>query len=123
MLKSTQEAKNISSDISAFFIIMKLECFGQFYETLYSSSPSQTVIEQFLEALDIPQISKENRRLFDSPIQENEVLQAIENLKNDKAPRLDGFTAKFYKKIKKVLAPQLCKLLNAFVKVKHIPPS
>lgn len=77
----------------------KLEIFVQFYETLYISfHPSQVDIATFLEGLEIPKLSEEQREALDSPIQENEVLQAIGKLKNNKSPGFDGFTAKFYKK-------------------------
>lgn len=75
-----------------------LECFARFYEThyYYSSYPSYTAIDNFLDTLTIPQILEEDRSLLDSSIQESEVLQTIEKLKMDRAPGLDGFTAVFY---------------------------
>lgn len=62
-----------------------------------------------------------NTEVLQSPIKELEILQTIEELKLNKAPGPDGFTAEFYKKFKHLLAPKLCRLFASCLFLNKFP--
>ena len=47
--------------------------------------------------MDIPRILKEDRDNLEKPITQEEMLQALKGMQNDKSSGLDGFPAEFYK--------------------------
>lgn len=57
-------------------------------------------------------IAVEDRDACDYNISQNEVLQAVRNLKNNKSPGCDGITSEFYKMFSTELAPFLTKVFT-----------
>ena len=51
----------------------------------------------FINNLNIPKLTEEDKLLCEQDISENEILLSIKQLKNGKSPGTDGLTAEFYK--------------------------
>lgn len=78
-------------------LILKECC--KFYKELYSSQRIEDdCIESYVEKTEIPTLNNKDRELCDTDITEEEVYEAIRNLKNNKSPGIDGITPEFYKK-------------------------
>ena len=77
----------------------------KFYENLYTSKfqkgnttyDPQYEKEFFPQSEHIPRILKEDRDNLEKPITQEEMLQALKGMQNDKSPGLDEFPAEFYK--------------------------
>lgn len=65
------------------------------------------MLDYFFEIVEVSSLSEEDREVLDFPIQEYEVIQAIDKLKLNKSTGMDGLAAEFYKKCEQVLATQL----------------
>jgi hypothetical protein len=59
---------------------------------------------------DIPRLSNEENDLLTADFTEKEVLDAISQMKLNKAPGPDGFSAEFYQKIWEVIKSDLMAL-------------
>lgn len=57
--------------------------------------------EIFLDSINLPRLSKEDREAPSSSISKDEILDAIGSLKNGKTPGLDGFGLLFFQKLYK----------------------
>lgn len=66
----------------------------------------------FVQNLNIPTITEDQRTILERPITVNEVEQAIRTFQNGKAPGPDGFTGEFYKALAPKLAPLLCTVFS-----------
>jgi len=69
-----------------------------FYENLYQSREND-ISNVNIEALlgDINKLSKEQADSLEGLITQKEALKALKNMKNNKSPGTDGYTAEFYK--------------------------
>ena len=47
---------------------------------------------------DVPQLAVDENDILTAPFSEKELFESISQMKNNKAPGLDGFPAEFYKK-------------------------
>lgn len=73
----------------------------EFYKDLYRSRYSQQNLDLFFNSLDtnfIPKINDIGKNLCDTPIQIQDISEAIDKLKLNKSPGNDGLTSEFYKK-------------------------
>jgi hypothetical protein len=65
---------------------------------------------------DLPQLGTDENEILSAPFTEKEVFEAIAQMKNNKAPGPDGFSAEFYKRcwniIKGDLMPMFHDLFN-----------
>ena len=71
-----------------------------FYENLYKTNDSVEAsdsIEAFLNRLNIPKLSEEQRQSCEGRISTEECRTIIETLKNNKSPGNDGLSIEFYK--------------------------
>ena len=75
-----------------------------FYENLYTSKLQKGNIiygpqyeKEFFPQSEDPRMLKEDRENLEKPITQEEMLQALKGIQNDKSPGLDGFPAEFYK--------------------------
>ena len=81
--------------------ILKAE--KHYYEELYSNRhcASQDTFEQhatlFTSANNIPKIPKEIKDICDLDVTQDEILNSLSSLKNNKSPGSDGLVAEFYK--------------------------
>lgn len=84
-----------------------------FYKTLYSEVPGRSVTQtdNFLNSLDLPILDEEQNEAMTADITE-ELKAAISRLKLSKSPGSDGYTAEWYKELKKELIPVLLPALN-----------
>ena len=71
----------------------------RYYYNLYSSKVAEEEqnIEVFLKDENIPLLSDIEKEMCETPLKLHEIAKALKNLKNDKSPGNDGFTANFYK--------------------------
>lgn len=93
------------------------EAFRVYYEKLYSSdcSPSNELQTQFLNCLDLPQISGEDQMNLEKGIIGEEISAAIDAMTSGKTPGPDGLPIDIYKKFKeKLIKPFSDMLLEAF---------
>ena len=67
-----------------------------FYENLYASRENN-IIHCNIDHINTPTLSQEESDSLEGPITLQEALSSIKQMKNDKSPGSDGFTAKFLK--------------------------
>ena len=74
------------------------DVFKEFYSQLYTSESSnnEAHMSEFFTVLDVPMISEDNRQILDSPLQLNEITEAIKLMNNNKSPGPDGFPVEFF---------------------------
>ena len=75
---------------------------------------------QFLEAVPGPVVDEKSPLTADITV---EVREAIDKLRQKKAPGPDGITAEFYKKFKESLAPILVDVFKSCLEKRLMPPS
>lgn len=83
--------------------------FKKFYADIYTSEANGDTgeVQEFLDKLDIPQISSETQTLIDAPITCEEILQAISSLQSGKAAGPDWISIEFYKAFSNKLASMI----------------
>ncbi|OCT56389.1 hypothetical protein XELAEV_18000167mg [Xenopus laevis] len=71
---------------------------AEYYQNLYTTKLEKTPSEiaNYLQNLDLPNLSLEHRTFLDSPIQEQETLEAIAALPQGKTPGPDGIPNMWY---------------------------
>lgn len=101
------------------------KCFEEFYCELYSSysSASQATIDEFLEESKLTKLDEEAVADLEADFTLDEVKVAIQQFPNSKAPRPDGFRAKFYKTYSSLLAPRILRSSNHSKEVGSLPSS
>jgi len=101
------------------------EEFKQFYSRLYSteSAGDPTLIDGFLDKLDIPSITLEDKEHLEEAITLEEIQQAIRNMQSSKAPGPDGYTAEFYKTFIELISPLLLEVFNESLRTGLLPPT
>lgn len=98
--------------------------FEVFYASLYKQAKvDKDKMENYLESIGVTKINSEMINNFNAPISEEEVETAINKLKNSKALGLDGYTARFYKCIKKHISGKLARVMNKVLESQEIPSS
>jgi hypothetical protein len=73
--------------------------FGEPKQNSFSLDPDRTE--------DIAQVTQEENNFLTAPFTEDEIKKAIFKMEHNKAPRLDGFLAKFYQKFWHVIKGDL----------------
>lgn len=66
-----------------------------FYENLYASRENN-IIHCNIDNINSPTLSQEESDSLEGPITLQEALSSIKQMKNDKSPGSDGFTAEFF---------------------------
>ena len=83
-------------------------------------------MDRFLEKFNIPRMNQEETEIMNNPITNIEIEAMIKNLPENKSPRPDGFTGKFYQIFREELMPILLKLFQKIAEEgntsKLIPP-
>ena len=69
-------------------------------------------MDKFLEKYNFPKQNQEEIENLKRPITSTEIETVIRNLRANKGPGSDGFTAKFYQKFREELTPMLLKLFR-----------
>lgn len=90
------------------------EAFAKYYEELYKDDViiDTRRTEKYLEKLKLKQVSTSQNINLIKTVTEDEILQQIRKLKNEKAPGDDGYTNEFYKEFRELLTPLLQKAYN-----------
>lgn len=86
-----------------------LTAFQDYYSSLYSSSgPDRGATQAFLQRhFKDKHLTEDHVRTLDTPVSPEEILGAIQHLKNGKSPGNDGFPVEFYKRYSQHLVPFL----------------
>ena len=69
-------------------------------------------MDKFLEKYNFPKLDREKIENLNRPITSTDIETVIKNLRANKSPGPDGFTAKFYQKFREELKPILLKLFQ-----------
>lgn len=98
--------------------------FVHHYTTLFSknrlcSSPEK--MSMLISAM--PTLPEEEQDRMNTPIQLNEIEEAIESLASHKSPGPDGIPSEVYKQFKNTISPFLLKLFTRTYEVNALPPS
>lgn len=102
--------------------VQKLELFDQYYTQLYTSELlSRGQIDSFPPIFIPPTISDKQREGLNKHLSLNKVLTAINGLRPNKAPGLDGLNSEFYKTFNFILAPVLYKVYPSVLEGNLIP--
>ena len=84
-----------------------------FYESLYNFKPTENIdLNQMLPYQDIPKLNIEEKQNLEGLLKPEEVLCSLKNIKNNKSPGSDGFTAEFLKFFWKDIGTFVVRSLN-----------
>ena len=85
-----------------------------YFKNLYSSecTLSQGEYQEFIQNLEIPRLSNEDRDSLEGPLTYEECKKVLDSFQNDKSPGVDGFTVEFYKFFYDLLGNDLLACLN-----------
>lgn len=102
-----------------------LEVFHDYYSKLYSSTkPKIEDINSFLSDNKFNiHLSSIHASALETPLSEEEIRLAIQKLKLNKSPGLDGFTSNYYKKYSSLLLSPMSALFNDVFATGILPPS
>ena len=98
-----------------------------FYQNLYMSGRNETdnrnAAKSFLNNLNIPKLSEEEKRSCEGKILLNECELILETFQNNKAPGNDGIPVEFYKKLWPVISEPFIKCVNECFEYKQLSSS
>ena len=119
ILKLKDEKGNIVTDQEQ---IIKIE--RSFYEKLYSEDKEdnlQTTLEYVNNTKLKHKLTKEESKSCDGYVTLEETTEAINNLKLNKSPGIDGLSTNFYKQFWDILGPILVKVFNQSYDSQKLP--
>ena len=90
---------------------------SNYYKQLCGPSEASTVSLNEYFIGDIPQLRVEENDILSAPFTHKEVLDAISQMKLNKAPGPDGFPAEFYKKCWHIIKDDLMPMFHDFLTV------
>ena len=83
-----------------------------FYTELYTPSPvDESVQEKLLGNVDHT-LTDQEQCMLDADLSEKELQQAVYDLKDEKSPGIDGFTAEFYKRFWSLIKDHYTAFIN-----------
>ena len=85
-----------------------------FYKKLYSLGDEHNELTDFIGTTPLPKLSKSQRTALESDITMEDLTSAVNRLKADKSPGLDGFNAEFIKFFWNRLGPFVLRATYAF---------
>ena len=113
--KSRQNRKHVSSLIIDGNRTIDIDCIlneeVKFYKHLYrSSNTNYNTTNQYLNEIILEnQLNSDDANMCEGPVTMEECITAINGMKANKSPGLDGLTVEFYQKFSKHLCPLLIK--------------
>ena len=93
-----------------------------FYSDLFDEHPIDENSD-FLQGLHIPQVTAEDKKILDSPIQLEEIDIAVKQLACDKCPGPDGYTMNFIQKFYPLIKHMLHSVYLKAIKENRFPES
>ena len=92
-----------------------LAAIERYYKTLYTCTINthDNDLNDFIEHLDIPKLTDEERDRMEGPITLQECKIALDTFQTNKTPGEDGFTVEFYKYFIGLLGEDLVASFNA----------
>lgn len=96
---------------------------SHFYSKLYTSQCCEGSASSFLESVEVNHISDMNQEICDAPLTLPEITHAINGLKYNNSPGVDGLTSEFYRAFVNQLAPFLLKVLTESLDNELLPPT
>ena len=88
-----------------------------FYSTLYAAEEGENRdFDEYIDEAQLPVLSEAQKEKLDSPITMSELSLAVKDLKNSKAPGVDGIPADFYKVFWNKLKEPLYEVIREIVK-------
>lgn len=101
------------------------DTFKRFYEKLYSSETDLDKLKEgnFLNSLNMPQLSNDQASLLEGPITLLEIDKAISSLNSGKSPGADGLPIEFYKVLKGKINKLLLRVFNKSFEQLKLPES
>ena len=96
-----------------------------FYENLFKAEKIETTrITNYLDNVLLPnKLSKHDETLSNKTINSKEIKKAVDKLKLNKSPGIDGLTPEFYKHFWNTLQTPLCDMINETYTTGHLPES
>uniref|UniRef100_A0A8C5HQA3 Reverse transcriptase domain-containing protein n=1 Tax=Gouania willdenowi TaxID=441366 RepID=A0A8C5HQA3_GOUWI len=96
--------------------------FHDYYQNLYSSNlnPDPEDIKTFLNKLNLPQLTIDQKTTLDSPLTLQELQNALDSMSTGKAPGPDGFPAEFLKHFWSMLAPLFFRVVTEIKNKGHV---
>ena len=83
-----------------------------FYQKLFTATESEKLNDSFLDGLILPQISEEDKQIIDSPLAIAEIEIAINQLKREKVPGINGLPIEFYQAFLKEIKHNLHRFVH-----------
>lgn len=78
----------------------------KFYQSLYASKNiDNKIIDDYLSEINVPVIGEDNKRMLDKFPTFEECTEAVNSMKHDKSPGLDGLPSEFYQCFWNVIGP------------------
>ena len=78
-------------------------------------------MDKFLEKYNFTKLNQEEIEHLNRPITSTEIETVVRNLPENKSPGPDGFTGKFYQKLREELTPILLKLFQKIAEEGKLP--
>ena len=85
----------------------------KFFSNLYKKRSNKNVDWSKLIHSDVPKLDQHMKQSLEGPLTLDEITAAIQNMKNNKSPGLDGFTVEFFKVFWNYLKHVLLRSLNS----------
>ena len=82
------------------------------YTELYTPSPEDASVQEKLLGNVDHTLTDQQKCMLDAVLSEKELQQAVYDLKDEKSPGIDGFTAEFYKKIWSLIKDRYTDFIN-----------
>ena len=54
-------------------------------------------LDDILQPYNVPKLDEPAAELLEGPIKDTEIIEVLKNMKNNKSPGSDGYTAEFFK--------------------------
>lgn len=84
------------------------KCCYDYFSSLYKTKFDNNAMVQFFQSIDhTNMITEEENLICDSPLTQQEIFNAILQLKSNRSPGVDGIISEFYKEFAELLAPFL----------------